>query len=71
MCVSVCVCQPGVLCVCVCVCVCVCQPGLLCVSVCVCQPGVPAVTVPQPASALQVLKECADEMEVQATISYN
>ena len=48
-----------------CVCLSACQPGDPSVCMCVCQPGVPAVTVPQPYSALQVLKERADKIGVK------
>ena len=49
--------------ICLSVCLSVCL--VYCLCLCVCQPGVPAVTVPQPASALQVLKERADEIGVK------
>ena len=65
MCLSVCVCLSVRVCLCVCLSVCLLYPVYVCVCVCVCQPGVPAVTVPQPYAALQVLKERADKIEVK------
>jgi len=57
-------------CVCVSACLSLCLSVYLSFCMSVDQPGVPAVTVPQSAAALQVLKQRADEIGVRPSLSY-